>query len=400
LKKARLVALIAFLAMFIPLSMDMYLPALPQMLAFFGTSEIIMNSTLYMFFFLMAMGMLLFGPLSDKFGRKRVLLPCSVGYCLASLCCALSGDIAMLLASRSLQALCVGGLVAISTTLVKDAFDGRQRDAILGVSQAMSLVAPVIAPVIGAFVLQFFPWQADFVILAVLGMAALALGIAQPETLPEEDRLTTGVFSSWLHLGKVARDKGFSFYLLVTSIPPIGYMAYISSSSYIFQGFFGLSELEFGFCYAANAFATVIASLAFIKISAKLKPAAFTLAVMALIGVSGALMLALGSLAPAVFLLAFLPCAFCSTLLKPLATSVLLRQCSGDVGSAASLINFVQTIFSFIGLVLGSIPWASLIGGLGGTIFASAALALLGWVALRSAKNINIAAFKDKAEGV
>jgi DHA1 family bicyclomycin/chloramphenicol resistance-like MFS transporter len=395
LKQFRLVMLIAFLSMFIPLSMDMYLPALPQMIDFFDSNEIIVNSTLYVFYLFMAAGMLIFGPLSDKCGRKHILIPCIVVYCLASVCCAFSSTIVTLVISRIFQALSVGALVVVSTAIIKDAFHGRQREAILGISQAMSLVAPVVAPVLGAFILQFFPWQANFIVLALFGVLAFILALIQPETLLKEDRLMTGAFAAWLHLGTVLQNKGFIWFMVVSSIAPIGYMAYISSSSYIYQNSFFLTEMQFGAFYSINAIVTVAASLAYIKISVLIKPKMLIQLILGMIFLTGVLLIAVGSFSPSVFLLSFLPCAFACTTLKPLSTSVLLRQQESGAGSASSLLNFTQTIFSFFGLILGSIPWSNMILGLGGIVICACTVALFGWVILLRLRNVHIAAFVE-----
>jgi len=395
LKKARLVVLIAFLAMFTPLSMDMYLPALPSMINYFDTDQITMNSTLYIFFFLMAIGMLAFCPLSDKFGRKKILIPSAFAYCFTSLACAFSTTIFALIFFRALQALCVGSLVGLSTALIKDAFEGNQRSTMLGISQAMSLIAPVVAPLIGAYVLTFFSWQANFVILAGLGAVSCVLILTQEETLPETNRLNSSVFGAWLHLGNVIKDRSFTFYLLATSIAPMGFMAYVASSSYIYQNQFSLSEMQFGSFYAICAAVTVLASLTYIKTSTIFKMKPLTQFNMLMILISGILILTVGNRGPIAFLLSFLPLAFFSTSLRPLSISVLLSQRPQDAGAASSLLNFTQTIMCFLGLVLGSFPWANLVKSLGLIIVSSSIFALGIWIIILQSKKIRLFAFDE-----
>lgn len=379
LKRIRLIALIALLAMFIPLSMDMYLPALPQMALFFRTSEMAVNSTLFVFYFFMAAGMLALGPLSDKVGRKRVLAPCALAYSVFSVLCVFSAEVWQLVAFRAVQGLAVGALVALSTAMIKDGFEGRQRETILAISQAMSLVAPIVAPVIGAFILQFSQWQTEFLVLAAFGILVLALALPQEETLPESQRLQTGVFASFSRLGIIAHDKVFMWLMVATSIAPMGYMAYVSASSYIYQYQFGLSETQYGLFYSVNAVVTVIASLAYIRLSARFNSHRLMKAILVAILTSGVLVATVGQLSPFAFLVCFIPNAFMCTVLKPFSTSLLLRQREGDAGSASAMLNFSQTIFSCLGLVLGSIAWPNMVLGLGGIMTASALAAAIGW---------------------
>lgn len=190
MNKRFIIVLIAFMNMIVPLSLDMYLPAVPHMTAAFNTTESTVNLTLVGFFFFMAIGTLIFGPLSDKYGRRGLLVAGTLVYTIFSAACALATSIWLLIIARVLQALGAGCMVAISTAMIKDCFDRRTRNTILAVVQAMAVIAPMLAPIVGAFIVTHAGWRATFAVLAVLGAGCTISLFFLKETLAAEDRYT------------------------------------------------------------------------------------------------------------------------------------------------------------------------------------------------------------------
>jgi DHA1 family bicyclomycin/chloramphenicol resistance-like MFS transporter len=182
-----LIALITFLSAFVPLSTDLYLPALPGMALYFNVSADLANLTLILFFVFFAAGTLLWGPLSDKYGRKPVLLIGLSIYTAASLACAGSVDIYKLIAFRILQAIGGSGAFAVATAMIKDVYDSKSREPILAMVQSMVLISPVAAPVLGALLLKFMSWRGVFWTLAFIGLLALAGSTALQETIDERN---------------------------------------------------------------------------------------------------------------------------------------------------------------------------------------------------------------------
>lgn len=375
--KIKTILLIGLLAAFVPLSMDLYLPALPQMMNHFNSNELILNSTLYLFYLGMAIGMIFLGPLSDTYGRKALLIPCALVYSLASVACAFAFSVWVLIAFRMLQALAVGCLMALSTAMIKDSFEGAQMEAILGITQAMSLVAPMVAPVLGAVVLQFFSWQAEFIILALIGVVSLALSLFQSNTIDVALSQDAPPKNAFQGIGSALKDRRFIAMLLATSIIPVGYMAYVSASSYIYQNQFGLNEMTFSLFYALNASVTVAASLAYMKARTWFSDRVIMTSILICTTLSGVLICLVGSISALIFMLCFLPNAFFCTLLKPFATSLLLNMRQTEAGTTSSLINFAQTLFSCLGLTLGSIAWPNMALGLGATMTVACVLGII-----------------------
>lgn len=209
MNKHFIIVLIAFMNMIVPLSLDMYLPAVPHMTAAFNTTESTVNLTLVGFFFFMAIGTLIFGPLSDKYGRRGLLVAGTLVYTIFSAACALATSIWLLIIARVLQALGAGCMVAISTAMIKDCFDRRTRNTILAVVQAMAVIAPMLAPIVGAFIVTHAGWRATFAVLAVLGAGCTISLVFLKETLAAEDRYTGSLAGSLGLLIDVGRNPGF-----------------------------------------------------------------------------------------------------------------------------------------------------------------------------------------------
>ncbi|MBP2019067.1 DHA1 family bicyclomycin/chloramphenicol resistance-like MFS transporter [Symbiobacterium terraclitae] len=382
LRKAGLVMLITVLNMTAPLSTDMYLPSFPTMMAYFGVQASVLNLTLVGFFFFFAVGMLLFGPFSDRFGRKPVLVAGLGVYIAACLLCAGATSVWQLILFRILQALGAGCMVSVSTALVKDCFSGRLRGTILATIQSMSVVAPMLAPVIGALIVQYASWRTTFLVLSGISLLSLTAALFLQEPLRPEARLRGGVWSSLARLFVVARNRSFIRFLAIVGLIPTGFMAYIAVSSYIYIDFFGLSESAYSFFFATNAAISVLGPLTYIRINGRVAPRKLITAGLSLTLGGGLAVLLAGRLAPLAFLLSFMPFTFGSSLMRPIATDILLNQQETDTGSAASLINFGNTVMGSLGMVLGTLPWPTFVTGLG-TIAAGASLiALAGWFLL------------------
>lgn len=161
-----MIVFIAFLSAFIPLSTDLYLPALPGMAEYFNAPVNMVNLTLILFFVFFSIGTLIWGPLSDKYGRKPVLMAGLIIYTIASVLCAYAGDIDQLITFRVFQAAGGSAAGAVAMAMVKDVYDGRKREVVLSVVHSMVVLAPAVAPVVGAFLLSFTSWRGSFWFLA------------------------------------------------------------------------------------------------------------------------------------------------------------------------------------------------------------------------------------------
>lgn len=383
LKKKGLITLIAVMNMIVPLSLDMYLPAVPHMTQVFDTSESVVNFTLVGFFFFMAVGILLFGPLSDKYGRKSMLLLGTGVYAIFSAACAIAPTIGFLIVARIVQALGAGCMMAVSTALIKDSFEKRTRDVVLAVVQAMAVIAPMLAPIVGAWIVTVSGWRMTFWVLVAMAILCFAAVLLLQETIPAEERNKGSVLSSLGGLYKVGKNTGFSLFLLTVGVLSAPYMAYISVCSYIYIDFFSLSETTYSYFFAVNSAAAILGPVAYLRLNARIGAKSFMNIAVILSLVCGLLLIFFGSIAPLVFLLCFLPFTIAESAVRPFSTAILLNQQESDIGSASALINFTHTVLGSFGMILGTAGWSSFIIGLGIILAGGSVLALIGWITLR-----------------
>ena len=385
LGKAGLIFFITLMNMFIPLSTDLYLPALPTMSVALGVSTALTNLTLVSFFFFFAVGTLFWGPISDKYGRKPVLVAGTGLYVAASAVCALAPDVYVLIAARVMQGIAAGAIISVSMALIKDCFSGKQRETILAIVQSVGGLAPMIAPVLGGILLQFTNWRGSFVVLTVVGTVCLLLSLLYQETLDAAERYDGTVLGSLGRLVTVGKNAGFLVPCLIFSLYNLAFMGYIAMSSYIYVDFFGLSEQVYSYFFAANAALSLIGPMIYVKFFTRTNKRKF--ANVCFIGyvLCGVLLLLLGHNAPVLFWLGFAPFSLLGTISRPFSTNILLEQQSGDTGSASSLINGVSTILGSVGMMTASM-WSDTIFGMGITIFLSGAVSVVGWALLMRSK--------------
>lgn len=355
--------LVAFFSAFIPLSTDLYLPALPSMATSLDTTTAQVNLTLVIFMVFFSAGMVFWGPLSDKFGRKPILTAGLIIFTIASVLCACSTNITQLIIFRAFQAIGGGAVTTVAMAMVKDNFEGHKRESVLGIVQSMVIIAPIIAPIIGAYLMKFTSWQGIFWVLAGCGALAFILTFLLEESL--QDKTTGSIFKVYGRLVVVLKNPGFSALLALFSLPSLSQFAFIAASSYIYINQFGLSEQGYSYFFALNGVFAMLGPLLYILLSKRFSRTGLVSGSFLLMLLSGLLVFYFGNDGYWAFALGILPITFASNAIRPPSTNLMLEQQDHDTGSASSLINCFGFLLGSMGMVLVSLEWSDLVKTVG-----------------------------------
>ena len=243
------------------LSIDMFLPGLPEIKNDFHTTTSNAQLTLSLFMIGLALGNLFAGPISDATGRKKPLWISMFIYTLASLGIVFVTNIEVMIALRFIQGVTGGAASVISRAIASDMYKGKELTKFLSLLMLVNGVAPVIAPAIGGIILSFAVWRMVFIILTVFGILMVIGSLTKvPESLQEDEKDSNGIkemFKNFKHLLATPKFvlpmliQGFSFIMLFT---------YISASPFIIQKIYGMSALQFSIMFAAIGITLIISS--------------------------------------------------------------------------------------------------------------------------------------------
>jgi DHA1 family bicyclomycin/chloramphenicol resistance-like MFS transporter len=273
LEKARLFLLLGGLTAFGPLSIDMYLPALPAIGKDLAASESVIQLTLTACLIGLALGQVVAGPLSDTLGRRRPLLVGVAGYVIASLLCALAPSAGILVALRLVQGLAGAAGIVIARAIVRDLYSGSAAARYFSRLILVMGLAPILAPVVGGQLLRVTSWHGIF--LALAGITALLwLGAARalPETLPIERRSSGSLRDTGRRFTVLATDRRFVGFAVSAGLAFGAMFAYIAGSPFVLQGIYGVSPQTFSLIFGLNAIGFVVASQINGSLVARIEP--------------------------------------------------------------------------------------------------------------------------------
>ncbi|MEZ9475696.1 multidrug effflux MFS transporter [Vibrio splendidus] len=373
---------LVIISAFPPLTIDLYLPALPQMVEVFNTDRSMVNLTLSSYFVTYAIGLLFWGPLSEKFGRKPILLIGLAGYMVASILCAMTNSIEQLIGARVFQAFAGSAITVIATAIVKDLYDGREREKIMATIMSLVIIAPMVAPVFGAFLLKIASWRMMFVTLTIFGAFASVLACCYRETL--ENKYQGSIFRSWGRMGVVMKNRSFVKLLVIFSIIPMALMGFLAAGSYIYIDHFGLTEQQFSYAFAFNALCASFGPTIYMKLSYRMPVQKVITGCFALLALAGIFTLTIGDQSPWFFMFIAAPATLMAIIMRVPGTNLMLNQQDHDTGSAVALIQFFSMICGSLGMVLVSIRPDSLIENLGFIQLSVGTLGGLMWLMVRN----------------
>jgi len=348
--------LLGSLTAFGPLSIDMYLPALPAISRDLLASESLIQLTLTACLVGLALGQLLAGPLSDTLGRRRPLLIGVAAYVLASLLCALAPSAIILVLLRLVQGLAGAAGIVIARAIVRDMYSGVPAARYFSRLILVMGVAPILAPVLGGQVLRFSSWHGIFVILAlVTGLLFLASLVWLPETLPLERRRPGGFLSTLRTFRTLGADGKFIGYAVSAGLAFGAMFAYISGSPFVLQGIYHVSPQAFSFIFGLNALGYVVASQVNGSLVSRIAPIRLLTAGLIVTAISGLALLAviligdlgLAAVVPPLFFL-----VSSIGFVVPNATALALSRHAEAAGSGSALLGVIQSGIASFGAPL------------------------------------------------
>jgi MFS transporter, DHA1 family, multidrug resistance protein len=382
-----LTLLLAALTALGPLSIDMYLPSLPDIGSALAAPTARVQLTISSYLIGFAAGQIIYGPLSDRYGRRPVLFAALAVYAAGAGICAGTQSIDPLIVARLLQGIGGSGSIVLARAIVRDLYSGVRAARELSLMGSISAFAPIVAPMIGGLLQTEFGWRASFILMGVAAVIAFAMA---SQLLPETLRQRSVERFSLVWLGKgylsLLRHRSFLAYLAILTISYAGLFAWISGAAVVLEGIYGMSAVTFGFTFALGAAGYMAGSASAARLVQRL-------GLDRMMGL-GVTLLAAGSFALAAIVAAGIPDGLWLIvamavylaglgLAMPQAMAGALTPFPDRAGMAASLLGLVQqtlaaAVAAVVGAYLGRSAWP-----VAGVVLAAGWLTLLVWAFTR-----------------
>jgi DHA1 family bicyclomycin/chloramphenicol resistance-like MFS transporter len=376
-----IVPLLALLTAFPAFSTDMILPAIPSLALIWDKPLPVINLILIAFFVTYAFCLLFYGPVSDRYGRRKPLIIGISLYICASMLCAMANSAAALIAFRILQAAGAAASASLSMAMTKDIFSGKEREKVLAYIAIIMALAPMFAPLLGAWILAYISWHWIFFAQGMMGAAGLLGVLRTPETLKEvsETQLSRIMHS----YGKLLLNRNYVIMVLVMSVSLLPLYSFIAGSSALYISGFGLSEQDFSYLFAFNALALMAGSISCLRLTQRIDSRYLMTAGFAGIAFGGVLILIMGQRGPWSFAIPMAMITYSIGISRPPSSHLVLEQVHKDAGSASSLLIFTYFSLGAVGMWLVSQDWIDRINLLGIIALGCGALVLAAWMILQ-----------------
>lgn len=348
-------ATLGMLTAFGPFVTDFYLPVLPEMTGYFHTTPALASMSLTAGMIGLAAGQLFIGPLTDKYGRKRILVGSMLLFVVASLLCIFSGDIFMFNTMRVLQGLAGAGGIVIAKSMSADMYTGRELASFMALLGAINGIAPVCAPVVGGLMAGVTSWTGVFAVILAVGIVLMVCSMFLPETLQPANRIRKSVIKVYGNLFRVFRNSRFTLSVMAEMACFFMFFAYIASSPFIMQQVYHLSPLGYSLCFGLNALMIGVGA----AMATRFRSQGTCLRFGGLGMLAGTLLLAflLNTAMPLwIVMLAYIYTLICFGLMQPPLTAIALDSERDNAGAASA-------IFGASGFVAGA--FASPLVGIG-----------------------------------
>jgi len=307
--------------------------------------------TMYMFMLFLAIGILFLGPVSDKYGRRNVLIGSLALYIVASVLCSIVDTIELMILSRILQSIGAGGGMATSVALIRDCFEGARRKKVLTFVAVIGVLGPVVAPIMGQVLIWALDWKATFWAPAVVALVCMGLALMLPSNIPEK-RYEGSIIGSVATVIPILKNKDFRRFTIMMNMVAFCILAYISVSEYIYKDKgFGVGDTYS--LYLAGAMITgVLMMLIIERLGKNISNRGHLKIIFILVAVAVTIMWTVGGLHPLLFLAGVVPIITVSSLARSFGFNILLAQDVGNSGAISSVLNFMNFMFATLGMVV------------------------------------------------
>jgi DHA1 family bicyclomycin/chloramphenicol resistance-like MFS transporter len=385
-----LTGLLALITALGPVSTDMYLPSLPDIGRLLSASPAAVQLTLSAYLVGFAIGQLFYGPMSDRFGRKPIMLAALVLFCVGNLACAAAPSIGLLIAARVVQAIGGSGAVVVARAIVRDLYSGARAGRELSLMGSIMAIAPIVAPLIGGVLQTAFGWRANFFVALAVGLTAVLIVWRKlPETLARrapEPVSPLGI--ARVYRGLIA-SRSFLAHLGIVSTSFAGLFAWLSGSSFVLQDLYGLSAFAYSVAFAICSLGYLAGTFTAATIVSRLgldTTIGIGTGALAAGGVALAVALAFGAPSLPAIVLPTALYLFGLGLALPQGMAGALTPFPDRAGAASSLLGFVQQSCAallgvLVGHMLGASAWP-----IGAPMAVLGCLSLLIWAATRDAR--------------
>ena len=329
-----------------PLSIDMYLPAFPEISRTLGSSASQVQLTLTACVAGLALGQLVVGPLSDRIGRRLPLIAAMTTYSVASLLCAVAPSVPVLIGLRLVQGLAGAGGVVIARAIVRDLHTGAAAVRLFSSLMLVTGLAPILAPLVGGQVLELTTWRGIFVVLAVLSaLIALVVLAGLRETLPPERRSRQGMARTLATMRDLLHDRWFVGHALAGGLAFGALFAYISGSSFVLQGVYGVSPQLYSVLFATNGLGLIAGSQVNARLVGRFGPARllrFGLTAIAVGATALLVVVSVGGLGVGAVLAPMFVIVTSLSFVLPNSTALALADHAAVAGTASALLGVIQ----------------------------------------------------------
>lgn len=333
--------LVAVLSAFGPFVTDFYLPALPQLTRYFHADAPVVQLSLTFGMIGLAGGQLFIGPLSDKYGRKSMLLTSLLLFLATTAGAIMSSTINMFLFLRLLQGLFGSGAIVISKSIATDLYGGRRLARFFSVASMVQGLAPIFAPVLGGFLLQLVDWRGIFSVLFLLAFVIVDMLCFFKESLAPCNRVQGNAFRAFKSYGLVLKNREYMLYVAVQSLAMGAMFTYIAASPFIFQEHYGVSPFTYSVFFGVNGFGIMLGSLCSMRFGSLRRCMGWGSMAFCVMSMLVAILLLIGAAVQYIETAFFLQMC-CLGLVLPTSMTLALNLERDNSGSASAVLGFLS----------------------------------------------------------